>query len=183
MQDHLAGGFQSKCGVHPSIGPAERAAEDLALLKSEGRSAAIAFEEAPDLRRSRLSLHPESRTRPGQRIEALEKRFFRREAQEENVWWLISTEPRSERSLVHVKVIDFDRGLRWNDRFCVNSDASKVFATRDGNSQEVVSVRDRTDITLRPHRRAVRGHGYRSLARTKVGEKLGGTCPAHVEYR
>jgi len=86
-------------------------------------------------------------------------------------------------SLVHVKVIDFDRGLRLNDRFCVDSDASKVFASRDGNSQEVVSVSDRADITLGPHRRAVRGHGYPSLARTKVGEKLGGTCPAHVEYR
>src|SRR2546422_1670482 len=81
----------------------------------------------------------------------------------------------------HAKIIDFDRGLRLNDRFCINSDASKVFASRNGNSDEVVGVRDRTDITLGPHRRAVRGHGDRSLAGAKVSEKLGGTCPARVK--
>src|SRR6267143_5085302 len=85
--------------------------------------------------------------------------------------------------LAHAKLVDFDRGLRWNDRFCINSDTSKVFASRNRNSHEVVSVRDRTDITLGPHRRAVRGHAYRSLARTKAGEKLGGTCSARVKYQ
>src|SRR6266850_2957372 len=85
--------------------------------------------------------------------------------------------------LAHAKVVDFDRGLRLNDRFCIDSDTSKVFASRNGNSHEVVGVRDRTDITLGPHRRAVRGHGDRSLARTKVSEKLGGTGSARVKYQ
>src|SRR5207249_10782537 len=67
---------------------------------------------------------------------------------------------------------DLDRRLRLNDRFCVNSDASKVCAPRDGNPQEVVGVRDRADITLGPHRRAVRGHGYRSLARDRKSTRL-----------
>src|SRR6266513_2268301 len=84
--------------------------------------------------------------------------------------------------LAHAKVVDFDPGLRLNDRFSINSDTSKVFASRNRASHEVVSVRDRTDITLGPHRRAVRGHGHRSLARPKVSEKLSGTCPSRVEY-
>ena len=121
---------------------------------------------------------------PGQRIEALEERLFRREAQgRERLVVDFNRVTQRTFSLAHAKLVDFGRGLRLNDRFCVNSDASKIFAPRDGNPQEVVSVRDRADITLGPHRRAVRGHGYRSLARTKLGEKLGGTCPAHVEYR
>ena len=121
---------------------------------------------------------------PGQRIEALEERLFRREAQGRE-HWVVDFNRVTQRtfSLAHAKLVDFGRGLRLNDRFRVNTDASKVFAPRDGNPQEVVSVRDRADITMGPHRRAVRGHAYRSLARTKLGEKLGGTCPAHVEYR
>src|SRR2546425_4322304 len=121
---------------------------------------------------------------PGQRIEALEERLFRREAQgREHLVVDFNRVTQRTFSLAHAKVVDFYRGPRLNDRFCVNSDASKVCASRDGNPQEVVGVRDRADIALGPHRRAVRGHGYRSLARTKLGEKLGGTCPAHVEYR
>ncbi len=74
MQDHLAGGFQSKCGVHPSIGPAERAAEDLALPESR-----IKIPQQSHLKKLQicveagylciLKVEPD----PGQRIEALEK--------------------------------------------------------------------------------------------------------------
>jgi len=40
---------------------------------------------------------------------------------------------------------------------------------------------DRTDITLRPHRRAVRGHAYRSLAETKVARSSAHMpCPCRI---
>src|SRR5712664_4685912 len=149
MQDHLAGGFQSKCGVHPSIGPAECAAEDLALREARIKIPQQSHLKNLQIRIERgylcvLKVEPDS----GQGIEALEKRFFRREAQgRERLVADFNGVTQRTLSLVHVKVIDFDRGLRLNDRFCVNSDASIVFASRDGNSQEVVGVSDRADIT------------------------------------
>src|SRR6267378_5229211 len=82
MQDHLAGGFQSKCRVHPSIGPAECAAEDLALPESRGK-----IPQQSHLKKLQICIEAgylcilKVEPDPGQGIEALEKRFFRREAQ------------------------------------------------------------------------------------------------------
>src|SRR2546425_13008056 len=75
-------GGQEECRAHPPIGPAECAAEDLALPESR-----IKIPQQSHLKKLQiwieggdlcvLKVEPD----PGQRIDALEKRFFRREAQ------------------------------------------------------------------------------------------------------
>src|SRR3989442_13849511 len=121
------GGGRGAAGVSPPIGPAECAAEDLALPESR-----IKIPQQSHLKKLQiwidggdlcvLKVEPD----PGQRIEALEKRFLRREAQRRE-HWVVDFNRVTQRtfSLAHAKLVDFGRGLRLNVRFRVHPDAWK----------------------------------------------------------